>query len=340
MSDAKIRESHDCRSDDLVRRTLQDGRRPRRRVRRCSSARSQPRGRRRDEHGRRQSERRRSGREREDAKPKPPRTPATKPPHLIRSEQRPNDEEANAALFAVLAAVPLVVGSSRRAAARPRSRARVGGARPPRPRPAPAPATATATATPAPTPTSRGRRRDRRAEAPRRHAADDRSGRQGPGGHARPLAVRERDSSSSRAPRTTSVAFSLEDADLAELVRVISQLTGKRFIFGGKVKNIKATVYSPQKVTVAEAYQAFLSILETNGSPSFRTAASSRSSRPTRRRDAAARRSTARRRARRTRTATSRACTASGTSAPTTRRPCSASSRRRKPTSRSTAPAT
>jgi general secretion pathway protein D len=61
------------------------------------------------------------------------------------------------------------------------------------------------------------------------------------------------------------VAFSLEDADLPELVRVISQLTGKRFIFGGKVRNIKATVFSPQKVTVAEAYQAFLSILETNG---------------------------------------------------------------------------
>ncbi|HEY2517596.1 MAG TPA: type II secretion system secretin GspD [Polyangiaceae bacterium] len=61
------------------------------------------------------------------------------------------------------------------------------------------------------------------------------------------------------------VAFSLEDADLTELVRVISQLTGKRFIFGGKVRNIKATVYSPQKVTVAEAYQAFLAILETNG---------------------------------------------------------------------------
>jgi general secretion pathway protein D len=65
-------------------------------------------------------------------------------------------------------------------------------------------------------------------------------------------------------PPGYKVAFSLEDADLAELVRVISQLTGKRFIFGGKVKNIKASVYSPQKVTVAEAYQAFLSILEAN----------------------------------------------------------------------------
>jgi len=61
------------------------------------------------------------------------------------------------------------------------------------------------------------------------------------------------------------VALSLEDADLAELVRVIGQLTGKRFIFGGKVRNIKASIYAPQKVTVAEAYQAFLSILETNG---------------------------------------------------------------------------
>ena len=61
------------------------------------------------------------------------------------------------------------------------------------------------------------------------------------------------------------VSFSLEDADLTELVKVIGQLTGRRFIFGGKVRNIKASVYSPQKVTVAEAYQAFLSILETNG---------------------------------------------------------------------------
>jgi len=34
------------------------------------------------------------------------------------------------------------------------------------------------------------------------------------------------------------VAFSLEDADLPEIVRVIGQLTGKRFIFGGKVRNI------------------------------------------------------------------------------------------------------
>jgi general secretion pathway protein D len=66
-------------------------------------------------------------------------------------------------------------------------------------------------------------------------------------------------------PGGERVSFSLEDADLPELVRMVGELTGKRFIFGGKVRNIKATVFSPQKVTVAEAYQAFLSILEANG---------------------------------------------------------------------------
>ncbi len=66
-------------------------------------------------------------------------------------------------------------------------------------------------------------------------------------------------------PAGYKVQFSLEDADLPELIKVMGQLTGKRFIFGGKVRNIKATIYSPQKVSVAEAYQAFLSILETNG---------------------------------------------------------------------------
>ena len=61
------------------------------------------------------------------------------------------------------------------------------------------------------------------------------------------------------------VSFNLEEADLNELVKAISNITGRRFIYGGKVRQIKATVYSPDKVTVGEAYSAFLSILETNG---------------------------------------------------------------------------
>src|SRR5664280_200968 len=61
------------------------------------------------------------------------------------------------------------------------------------------------------------------------------------------------------------VKFNLQDADLAELVNHISGLTGKRIIYGSKVRQIKATVVSPEPVTLAEAYEAFLSILESNG---------------------------------------------------------------------------
>jgi general secretion pathway protein D len=61
------------------------------------------------------------------------------------------------------------------------------------------------------------------------------------------------------------VKFNLQDADLAELVNHISGLTGRRFIYGAKVRSIKATVVSPEPVSLDEAYQAFLSILEANG---------------------------------------------------------------------------
>ncbi|HTQ03142.1 MAG TPA: type II secretion system secretin GspD [Polyangiaceae bacterium] len=66
-------------------------------------------------------------------------------------------------------------------------------------------------------------------------------------------------------PAGQRVKFNLNDADLAELVNHISGLTGRRFIYGAKVRQIKATVVSPEPVTLDEAYQAFLSILEANG---------------------------------------------------------------------------
>lgn len=61
------------------------------------------------------------------------------------------------------------------------------------------------------------------------------------------------------------VKFNLQNADLAELVNHISGMTGKRFIYGTKVRKIEATVVSPEPVTLNEAYQAFLSILQVNG---------------------------------------------------------------------------
>ena len=62
----------------------------------------------------------------------------------------------------------------------------------------------------------------------------------------------------------TKVNFNLEDADLPDLVRAIGQITGRRFIYGGKLRQIKATVYSPDPITAGEAYAAFLSILQQN----------------------------------------------------------------------------
>jgi general secretion pathway protein D len=67
------------------------------------------------------------------------------------------------------------------------------------------------------------------------------------------------------APGGSEVAFNLEDANLAELTQHIATLTGRRFIFGPKLRGIEVSVVSPVKVSVAEAYEAFLCILSLNG---------------------------------------------------------------------------
>ncbi len=62
------------------------------------------------------------------------------------------------------------------------------------------------------------------------------------------------------------VNFNVQDADLLDLVKTISQLTGRRFIIGGKVRtSVKATIISPKDVSTGEAYVAFLAVLEQNG---------------------------------------------------------------------------
>lgn len=61
------------------------------------------------------------------------------------------------------------------------------------------------------------------------------------------------------------VTFNIEDADLPDLVRLISGLTGYRFIMPGRSRTIRASIFAPTRVTVQEAYNAFLSVLEANG---------------------------------------------------------------------------
>ena len=52
---------------------------------------------------------------------------------------------------------------------------------------------------------------------------------------------------------------------MSDVVRTIGQLTGRRFVVASAhAKGLKATLYAPEKVTVAEAYRAFLAVLQAN----------------------------------------------------------------------------
>ncbi|MFH1438370.1 MAG: type II secretion system secretin GspD [Pseudomonadota bacterium] len=67
-------------------------------------------------------------------------------------------------------------------------------------------------------------------------------------------------------PKGFKFSFNIEDYDLAELIKAIAKITGKKFVLSAKVKqNIKATIIAPTPITASEAYQAFLSVLEVNG---------------------------------------------------------------------------
>jgi general secretion pathway protein D len=95
--------------------------------------------------------------------------------------------------------------------------------------------------------------------------ADDPPGARGPLPESMDSIAKAVDAPYRPKPGGHRIKFNLEDADLAELVNHISRLTGKRFIYGSKVRKINVTVVSPTPVTLAEAYEAFLSILQANG---------------------------------------------------------------------------
>jgi general secretion pathway protein D len=59
-------------------------------------------------------------------------------------------------------------------------------------------------------------------------------------------------------------SFDYKDAPISDVVNAIARLTGKRFIYEQNL-NGKITIISPGKITVAEAWQLFLSSLSMNG---------------------------------------------------------------------------
>ncbi|MFC1823008.1 type II secretion system secretin GspD [Thermodesulfobacteriota bacterium] len=70
--------------------------------------------------------------------------------------------------------------------------------------------------------------------------------------------------SPSAARDVKEVALDFDDVDIRLFIRVISELTGKNFIINNNVRG-KVTVLSPKKLTTAQAYEVFKSVLAVNG---------------------------------------------------------------------------
>ncbi|MFA5623890.1 MAG: type II secretion system secretin GspD [Bradymonadales bacterium] len=67
-------------------------------------------------------------------------------------------------------------------------------------------------------------------------------------------------------PSNVKVTLDFRDADLSDVVKLMSAQTGRNFIVADTLKSgKKITIISPNPVSAAEAYQAFLSALQMNG---------------------------------------------------------------------------
>lgn len=62
----------------------------------------------------------------------------------------------------------------------------------------------------------------------------------------------------------TIESFDFPNADIADIVKAVSELTGRNFILDPGVRG-KITIIAPSKITVAEAYKMFLSALAIHG---------------------------------------------------------------------------
>jgi general secretion pathway protein D len=66
------------------------------------------------------------------------------------------------------------------------------------------------------------------------------------------------------APATGKVTLDFKDIELADLIQTISEMTGRNFIFDETVKG-KITIISPTQMSMAEAYNLFLTVLNAKG---------------------------------------------------------------------------
>lgn len=64
--------------------------------------------------------------------------------------------------------------------------------------------------------------------------------------------------------RPSQVTLDFKDVELTDLIQTISEMTGKNFIYDDTVKG-KVTIVSPRGMSMNEAYQVFLSVLNVKG---------------------------------------------------------------------------
>lgn len=66
-------------------------------------------------------------------------------------------------------------------------------------------------------------------------------------------------------PKTEKYNFEFAKAEIMDVVKAISNITGKNFIIPDKIKSQRITILSPTPISEREAYQVFLAALEING---------------------------------------------------------------------------
>lgn len=79
-----------------------------------------------------------------------------------------------------------------------------------------------------------------------------------------PAAAEEPPQPDPSAVKEKKITLDFNNVDLPVLVKFFSELTGKNFIIDEKVRG-KVTVFSPTKMTIAKAYEVFLSVLDMKG---------------------------------------------------------------------------
>ena len=65
-------------------------------------------------------------------------------------------------------------------------------------------------------------------------------------------------------PGDNQIQLNFRDVELVNVIRLMSELTGKNFLLDGNVRG-KVTLMAPQPVSVEEAYRVFVSMLQVQG---------------------------------------------------------------------------